>query len=55
MPRFLANLLLFYIVDGLKGDLRICFNVLSLLYKDHINIYAALNYYTSLIDLPQLA
>ena len=39
----LANLLVFYIVDGLKGDLIICFKVLTLLCKDHENIHAALN------------
>ena len=54
MPRFLANLLVFYIVNGvkgtliicfyvLKGDLIICFNVLTLPCKDHANIHAALN------------
>ena len=45
MQRFLANLLAFYIVDSLKGDLiiiYICFNVLMLLCKDHINIHAAI-------------
>ena len=41
MPRFLANLLVFYIVDGVKGDLIICFNVLTLIRKDHVNIHAA--------------
>ena len=35
MPCFLANLSVFYIVDGLKGDLTICFNVLKLLCKSH--------------------
>ena len=39
VSRFLANLLVFYIVDGFKGDLIICFNVLTLLCK----IHAALN------------
>ena len=34
--RFLAILLVFYIVGGLKGDLIICLNV-------HVNIHAALN------------
>ena len=34
MPRFLAILLVLYIVDGLKRDLIICFNVLKLLCKD---------------------
>ena len=43
MPGFLANLLVFYIVDGLKGDLIICFNVLTLLCKVHVNIHVALN------------
>ena len=41
--RFLANLLVFYIVDGPKGDLIICCNVLTLICKDHVNIHAALN------------
>ena len=41
VTRFLANLLVFYIVDGLKEDL-IIFNVLKLLCKDHVNIHAAL-------------
>ena len=40
---FLVNLLVFYIVDRLKGDLIICFKVLKLLCKDHVNIHAALN------------
>ena len=43
VPRFLANLLVFNIVDGLKGDLIICFNALMLLCKDHVNTHAALN------------
>ena len=43
VTRFLAKLLVFYIVDGLNGDLIICFNVLKLLCKDHVNIHAALN------------
>ena len=42
MPHFLANPLVFYIVDGLKGDLINCFNILVLLYRDHVNIQAAL-------------
>ena len=41
VPRFLAILLVFYIVDGLKGDLIICFNVLRLPCKDHVNTHAA--------------
>ena len=41
VTRSLANLLVFYIVDGLKGDLIICFNVGKLLCKDHVNIHAA--------------
>ena len=36
------NLLVFYIVDGLKGNLIICFNFLMLLCKHHVNIHAAL-------------
>ena len=43
MPHFLANLLVFDIVDGLTGDLIICLNVLTLLCKDHVNIRAAFN------------
>ena len=45
---------MFYIVVGLKGDLIICFNVFTLLYKDHVNIHGALNKYSRLIELPQL-
>ena len=52
---FVAILLVFYIVDSLKGDLIICFNVLTLLCKDHVDINAALNWYSNLIELPQLA
>ena len=43
MSRFFANLLAFYIIGGLKGDFIICFNVLTLFCKDHVNIHAALN------------
>ena len=43
MSRFVANLLVFYIVDGLKEDLIICFNVLKLLCKDDVNVHVALN------------
>ena len=43
VPRFLANLLVFYIVDGVKGDLIFCFNIITLLCKDHVNIHVALN------------
>ena len=43
LGRFSANLIVFYIVDGLKGDLIICFNALILLCGDHVNIHAALN------------
>ena len=42
MSCFLANLSVFYIVDDLKGDLIICFNVLALLCTDHGNVHAAL-------------
>ena len=53
MPRFSANLLVFYIADDLKGDLIICFNVLKLLCKGHVktsmlhgtNTVASLNYH----------
>ena len=48
MFRFLANRSVFYVVDGLKGDLIICFNVLTLLCKDHVNTHAAFNIVTSL-------
>ena len=41
--RFLANFSVFYIVDGVKGDLIICFNVFKLLRKDHVNNHATLN------------
>ena len=51
VPRFSANLLVCYIVDGLKGDLIICLNVLTLLCKDQVNTHAALNQYSGLIDL----
>ena len=43
MARFLANLSAFYIVDRLKGELIIYFNVLVLLSKDHVKIHATLN------------
>ena len=43
VPRFLAILLVFYIVGGLEGDLIICLNVLTLPFGDHVNIHAALN------------
>ena len=33
VPSFLANLSVFYVVDGLKWDLIICFNALMLLVK----------------------
>ena len=45
MPRFSASLLVLYIVDGLKDDLIICFNVLKLFCD--VNIHAALNKYPS--------
>ena len=54
VPCFLANLLVFYIVDGLKGNLIICFNVLTPLCKDDVNIHAASMQYSGLIELPQL-
>ena len=48
MPLLFANLPACYIVDVLKGDLIICFNVLTLFCKDHLNIraniVASLNY-----------
>ena len=40
---FLRKYFLFYTVDGLKGDLIICFDVLTLLCKDHANTHVALN------------
>ena len=43
VTRFSANLLVFYTVDGLKGDLIIRFNLLKLLCEEHVNISAALN------------
>ena len=43
VPRLLAILLVFYIVKGLKRDLVICFNVLRLPCKDHVNIHATSN------------
>ena len=45
MPHFL---LVFDIVGGLKGDLIICLNVLTLPFRDHVNVIAALNYYSML-------
>ena len=54
MARFSANLSVFYVVDGLKKNLIICFDVPKLLCIDHVNIDAALNLYSSLIELPQL-
>ena len=41
MSRFFAILIVLYIVDGLKGDLIICFNVLTLPCKDHVNIHVS--------------
>ena len=38
MTRFLANVLVFYVVDGLKAGLIICFNVLKLLCKEHVTL-----------------
>ena len=40
--RFLANLLVFYIVGGLKGDPIICLNVPMLLCEDYVKILTAL-------------
>ena len=54
MPCFLANLSVFCIVDGLKEDLIICFNVLTLFCKEHVNIHAALNYLNRIASLNYL-